>query len=136
MALRVDATATTDSSGEVNVTAKDAANLPVGSSIALTHPGIGIPTDSTSSGILNVPGSFSLEIDANGADCAIHVCNGTTGAAEVKPIKAIPFLHHSRSHRLLAHPLFHPRRPRSKLEDHTTDQCRRCLTAAAQRNSR
>ncbi len=70
----LEATATTQTSGNVSVnTVFDPDNPGFGSAFASVDPDFD-PTETNSSNIIDGPGTFSLEIDANGAEYAIFVC--------------------------------------------------------------
>jgi hypothetical protein len=64
-------------SGDVSVnTVSDPVTPGSGSAFAAVDPEV-TPTDSVSSNIIDGPGTFSLEIDANGVEYTIQVCEST-----------------------------------------------------------
>lgn len=74
----VQATSTAETSGSVSVrTVFDPDNPVSGSAIASVDPEFS-PTETSSSSVIDGPGTFTLEVDANGAEYDILVCESQT----------------------------------------------------------
>lgn len=74
----VQATSTAETSGSVSVrTVFDPDNPGSGFAIASVDPEFS-PTDTSSSSVIDGPGTFTLEVDANGAEYDILVCESQT----------------------------------------------------------
>lgn len=88
----VEATATTEASGNVSVTIVfDADNPGFGFAFASVDPEFN-PTDTESSQVIDGPGTFSLDIDANGASYEILVCQSAnqSGGDRSTPEQSTP----------------------------------------------
>jgi hypothetical protein len=74
----VEATSTAETSGSVDVsTVFDPNNPESGSAIVSVDPEFN-PTDTDSSSVIDGPGTFTLEVDANGAEYNVLVCESQT----------------------------------------------------------
>ncbi len=75
----LQATSSTQSGGDVSLDAVGQDDFPIGSAFATVDPEFG-PTAVSDTGILDGPGTFTFELDANGADYEVLVCEtGGTG---------------------------------------------------------
>lgn len=75
----LQATSSTQSSGDASVDAEDEDGLFVGAASAFVDPEFG-PTAVRDGGILDGPGAFTLNAESNGADYEVLVCEtGGTG---------------------------------------------------------
>ena len=85
----LEARATTQTSGNVSVsTVFDPDNSGFGSAFASVDPEF-FPTDTSSSNIIDGPGTFSLEIDANGASYTVVVCQNVGSGGGSNPTSGV-----------------------------------------------
>ncbi len=85
----LEARATTQTSGNVSVsTVFDPDNPGFGSDFASVDPEF-FPTDTSSSNIIDGPGTFSLEIDANGASYTVVVCQNAGSGGGSNPTSGV-----------------------------------------------
>jgi hypothetical protein len=75
-----EATTTTEASGSLDVSGRDEEGLPVGFALLMPRPDAG--PSSRSSSVQDGPGTFTLEIDANGVEYTINVCERGAGGGE------------------------------------------------------
>ncbi len=79
------ATATIETGGSLNVSGRDERDLPAGNALLMVNPERN-PTSTRSSSVQDGPGTFSLEIDANGVEYTILVCErGGGGQPKTQP---------------------------------------------------